>query len=97
MAALGEVGTKIVAVPHNGITLISLVTADTVDDGDTITVDLSDYGCKNIHGILGFQEGTTGSAVTTEAPTTSVSSGTLTITVGGGDDNKVRSFLIWAY
>jgi hypothetical protein len=97
MTALGDVATQKVAIPALGITLISAVTAATVDDGDTFTVDLSDYGCTNIHGIIGFQEGTTGSVITTEAPTTSVSSSTLTVTVGGGDDNKVRSFLIWAY
>lgn len=97
MTALGAVGTRQSVLPNIGATLISLVTAATVDDGDTITVDLTAYGCRNIHGIWGFIETTTGSVVVAEAPTTAVSSGTLTITVGGSTDDKVRCFLIWAY
>ena len=97
MAALGNVGTRTEIAPNMGVKMIQLVTDATVDDGDTITVDLSTYGCTNIHGILGFTESTTGSVVITEAPTTSVSSSTLTITVGGSTDNKVRTFIIYAY
>lgn len=97
MAALGAVGTRTVVTPHLGVQIIQLVTAATVDDGDTITVDLSTYGCTNIHGILGFIETTTGSVVVQEQPTTSVSSSTLTITVGGSTDDKVRTYYIFAY
>jgi len=96
MAAVsGSTITEI--APNAGVKLIQVVTPATADDGDTVEVTLSDYGCTNIHGIVGFQEGTTGSVVTTEAPTTSVSAGVLTITIGGSTDNKVRSFLIMAY
>ena len=97
MAVLGEVGTKKVLSPHFGITLITLVTAATVDDGDTVDVNLADYGCTNIHGVIGFDESTTGSVVVQTQPTTSVSSSVLTLTVGGSSDDRVRSFLIWAY
>ena len=97
MTALGDVATVIEMAPNAGVKMLCATVAATVDDGDTFTIDLSDYGCTNIHGIIGFQKGTTGSAITTEAPSTSVSSSTLTVTVGGGDDNKVRSFIIWAY
>lgn len=97
MTALGAVGTRKSALPHLGETVITLVTDATVDDADTITVDLSVYGCTNIHGILGFIETTTGSVVVQEQPTTAVSSSTLTITVGGSTDNKVRYYRIFAY
>lgn len=97
MTALGDVGTTKEITPAQGVKMLQVVTAATVDDGDTLTVDLTKYGCTNIHGILGFGESTTGSIVVTEAPTTSVSSGTLTITVGGAADNTVRTFIIWAY
>ena len=68
----------------------------TVDDGDTFTVDLTKYGYTTIRGILGFIQTTAGSVTAAEAPTTSVTSGTLTVTVGGSTDDKKRSFMIWA-
>ena len=97
MAALGAVGTRVTATPNPGLTLISLVTAATVTHTDTITVDLSAYGCKNVHAVLGCREDTAGSIVVAENPTTSVTSGTLTLTVPGAGGAKVRSWLIWAY
>ena len=98
MTALGDVGTNTEILPNCGVKMIQVVTDATVDDGDTLTVDLSKFGCTNIHGIQGFAaETTAGSILTTEAPTTAVSSSTLTITVGGSDDNRVRIFIIFAY
>jgi len=97
MTALGAVSTNTEITPNSGVKMIRVVTAATVDDTDSLTVDLSEYGCTNIHGILGFQQETTGQIVTTEQPTTAVASSTLTITVGGSDDNRVRVFIIWAY
>jgi hypothetical protein len=97
MTALGEVGTRTEVTPNSGVKIIQVVTDATVDDGDTMTVDLTKYGARNIHGILGFIETTTGSVVVAEQPTTAVSAGVLTITVGGSTDNKVRSYTIFAY
>jgi len=98
MTALGEVGTTTEVAPNLGVKVLQLVTAATVDTADTITVDLSKYGCTNIHGILGFAENTAGSIVATEAPTTAVSSSTLTITVGGStNSDTVRTYIIYAY
>ena len=96
MAALGA-HDAVEVTPNAGVKLLTVTTAATADAADTLTVDLTKYGCTNIHGIVGFTESTTGSVVVTEAPSTAVSSGTLTITIGGSTDNKVRSFLIWAY
>lgn len=76
-------------------TLLKIETDTTVDDGDTIAITLQDYGMKTIEGILGFTHSTTDSIVITEAPSTAVSSGVLTITVGGSTDNKKRVFLVY--
>jgi len=75
--------------------LVKIETAETVDDGDTLTMTLADYGMKTVEAILGFQHGTTDSIITTEAPTTAVSAGVLTITVGGSTDNRKRVFLVF--
>ena len=74
---------------------LKIETADTADDGDTIVVTLADYGMKTIEGILGFTHSTTDSVVITEAPTTSVTSGVLTITIGGSTDNKKRVIYVF--
>ena len=67
------------------------------DRADTTTVDLTDYGCTEVVGVFGSVETTSGSVVVTEAPTTSVSDGTLTITVGGSSvTGKVRNYIVYA-
>lgn len=67
------------------------------DSADTTTVDLTAYGCTTLVGILGFVETTPGSVVATEAPTTSVTTGTLTITIGGSTiTGKVRNYVVFA-
>ena len=97
MAALGDVATTTEIAPNAGVKVLKAKVDATADDGDTFTVDLSAYGCTNIDGIIGFTESTTGSIVITEAPTTAVSSSTLTVTIGGSTDNKARTFIIYAY
>ncbi len=97
MTAFAGVSSIKEVAPNLGVKILKVKLDATADDTDTIAVDLTDYGCSNIDGILGFTESTTGSVVITEAPTTAVSSGTLTITVGGSTDNKARTFIIFAY
>ena len=75
--------------------VLRVETADTVDNSDTIAITLADYGMKTIEAILGFTHSTTDSVVITEAPTTSVTSGVLTITVGGSTSNKKRVFIVY--
>ena len=75
--------------------VIKVTTDATVDDGDTFTVDLTQYGYTGIDGILGFIQSTTGSILVQEQPTTAVSAGVLTVTVGGSVDNKARSYFIY--
>ena len=67
---------------------------ETVDDGDTFTVTLADYGITKFLGIVGWIHTTSGSVVVQEQPTTAVSAGVLTVTVGGSTDNKERVYEI---
>jgi hypothetical protein len=66
----------------------------TVDDGDTFTFTLANAGATAIVGVAGFIATTSGSVVEAEAPTTSVTSGVLTVTVGGSTDNKERFYIL---
>ena len=78
-----------------------------VNGTDTITVDLTKYGCRNIIGVLMFQETTAGSVTLLNAVsattggvvglTTAVSSGTLTITPLLPANTCITNFIIFAY
>ena len=77
---------------------LALVTAGaTTDDTDTLAVTLADHGMSDTGflGIWGFTHSTLNDVLVVEAPTTSVTAGVLTITVGGSTDNKDRSFIIF--
>ena len=91
-----ETGTVTEITPGLNAKILLVTAAATADDGDTVAVDLSTYGCSTFVGILGQTHSTTGSVVITEAPTTSVSGTTLTITVGGSTDNKARAWIVFA-
>jgi len=84
--------------PNAGVTMIQVVTDDDVVGGtDDVTVDLSVYGCTNVHAVMVSDETTEGSVVVNQDPTaTSVSSSTLTVDLGGSS-TCVHSILIWAY
>ncbi len=96
MAAISSSDCTITdAVPNQGAKLVIIETPATADTGDTIEIDMDDYGCTTFLGIFGNEHTTEGSVVTTEAPTTSVSSETLTITIGGsGDNNEKRVYWV---
>ena len=67
---------------------------NTVDNADTADVVLANYGITTFKYIKGFQHSTEGAVIIPEAPTTSVTTGTLTITVGGSTANKARVFIV---
>ena len=97
MTALGDVGTNTEILPNAGVKMIQCVFADTVIGGtDTVSVDLGDFGCTKLHGIVVFDETTTGSVVVTQAPTTVVTSGVVVITLGGSDTGA-KTAILWAY
>lgn len=74
-------------------------TINTVDDTDTIAVDMTKYGINatGLMGVIGFEHTTDNSIVVQENPTCAVSSGTVTLTVAGSNDNNPRHFLIKGY
>ena len=97
MTALGEVGTVTEVAPNLGMKVLSVTFPDTVIGGtDTVAVDLGDYGCTKVHGVHLFDETTTGEVVVLTAGTTTVSSGVLTIDLGGSDTG-VKTAIIYAY
>jgi len=84
-------------VPNLGVKMIQIVCPDTTVGGtDDVTVDLTKFGCTNIHGIHVFDETTTGEVVVLTAATTTVSSGTLTVDLGGSDTG-VKTIILYAY
>lgn len=68
--------------------------SDVADDTDTVAVTLANHGITTFKYIKGYTHTTEGSVIVEEAPTTSVSSGVLTITIGGATDNKARVFIV---
>jgi len=97
MTALGDVGTNTEILPNAGVKMIQCVFPSTVIGGDdTVSVDLGDFGCTKLHGILLFDETATGSIVVTQAPITTVSSGVVTITTTGSETG-VKTVILWAY
>lgn len=68
---------------------------ETVDNGDTLAIDLSKYGITKFLGVVGFIHTTKGSVVVQEQPTTAVVGSVLTLTVGGATPNKERVYKIF--
>ena len=59
----------------------------------TLAVDLVKYNISKVYAVRGIRHTTANSVLVLEAPTTSVSGSTLTITLGGSGAGK-RSYLI---
>lgn len=75
--------------------VIRVVTPNTADDTDTLDITLADFGITSVDGVIGFTHSTEDSVIIQEQPTTSVTSGVLTITIGGSTDDKKRAFIIY--
>lgn len=84
--------TKVLA---HGIKVALVYTEATVDDGDVVVEDISDYGFTTIGGVRGITHTTDNAVLVSEAPTTSVSNGVIRINVGGSTDNKTRTFIMF--
>ena len=83
-------------VPALGRKIVMVETAATADTGDTIEITLSDYGISTLLGINGMIHSTENSIIIAEAPTTAVSEGVLTITLGGsGASDQKRVYLVY--
>lgn len=85
---------KEVASPYQGKCII-VTTAATADDGDTFTLTLATYGITTMLGVHGWIHTTTDSVLVAEDPTTSVTTGVATLTVGGATDDKKRTYIVW--
>ena len=73
---------------------VILETANDAVTADTLAVTLSTYGCTKFVGIVGQVHTTEDSVLIDEEPTTSVTSGVLTITVGGTAVTKKRTYRV---
>ena len=84
------------ASPNNNIVMQMICTKNTVDATDTIAYTLSNLGIspKGLIGVYGWKHTTDNSVSVLEFPTTSVTSGVLTITVPGGSDNDPRFYMV---
>ena len=83
-------------VPGCGRKALFVETPTTADTADTIAITLADYGITTFLGIQGFSHSTENSIVVTEAPTTAVLTGVLTITTGGsGNTDKKRTYVVY--
>ena len=77
--------------PNSGVKSVIVKTPATADDNDTIALVLETYGISELLFVRGWVFSTVDSVVVAEAPTTSVTTGTLTVTLGAvGGANKVR-------
>ena len=87
--------TIIESLPNAGLKRIILTTSADAAEGQTVAVTLANYGISKLLFVQGWVQTTANSVVVGEAPTTAVSSGVLTITIGtGGGSSKVRVFEI---
>ena len=104
-AVTGSIKGKTIGYKHSNVDNVQVrrvkvgfvYTPATADDSDTLSVDLGKAGIKDagLWGIRGVTHTTDNSVLVIEAPTTAVSSGTLTITIGGSTDNKTRGFFLF--
>lgn len=69
-------------------------TAGSAAGASTMEVTLKDYGLKNVVAVRGVRHVTANQALLVEEPTTSVTSGVLTITLGGAGTDAIRSYRI---
>ena len=85
--------TKIAPNPQHILLKCELPT--TTDSDDTFTVTAASYGGQTFEWINGNVHTTEDQVIITEAPTTTVTSGVMTVTVGGSSqDDKKRVYLL---
>lgn len=83
--------------PNNNLVQFMVLGKATIDAADTIEVDLTKHGISaaGLIGVVGWKHTTDNSVSVAEQPTTSVTSGVLTITVPGGTNNDPRFYLVF--
>ena len=81
---------KVINSPGPVYNEIIVKTINTVDTGDTIVVDMTKYGISatGLMGVQGFDHTTANSVVVQADPITTVSSGSITLTLTAGTDDQ---------
>ena len=74
-----------------------VITDDLADATNTLTTTLADHGITSVKSVKGWKHTTNNSVIVLEQPTTSVTTGVLTITIPAGTDNDKRVYLIGGY
>lgn len=94
-----DMGDSLEATDSTSMKELIIETVATADNGDTIALDVSAFGWSKVARVKGFKHTVTAGidAIALEAPTTSVSGTTLTITVGGSTANLKRVFIVGGY
>jgi len=79
-------------VPALSLKRVMFTLANTTDAADTFAITLADYGISatGLLAVNSWVHTTDGSVITTEANTTAVSAGVLTVTIAAGTDNDFR-------
>ena len=91
-----ETGVTIVADSPYAYKEYIVVTAFDADATNTLTTTLADHGITSLISVKGWKH-TTAGVIVLEQPTTSVTTGVLTITIPAGTDNDKRVYLIGGY
>lgn len=95
MAEVTSSSTITESVTAMGTKILVVETPNTTDTADTVVIDMSDYGCATALAVDGYVHTTEDSVIVAEAPTTAVSGGNLTITVGGSTvSDKKRVYIV---
>lgn len=79
--------------PNAGLKIIHLFTG-AMNSADTTSVNLADYGISTLYNVITQVHSTDNSVVKTEAATTAVAAGVLTVTAASSNDGKKRSILV---
>lgn len=79
-------------VPNSELKKVLFTLANTVDATDTLAITLTDHGISatGLLAVSAWVHTTDGSVITTEAVTTAVAAGVLTVTIPAGTDNDFR-------
>jgi hypothetical protein len=79
-------------VPNAELKRVLFITPNTADAANTLEITLADYGISatGLLAVSSWKHTTDGSVIVTEANTTTVSAGVLTVTIAAGTDNDLR-------
>jgi len=79
-------------IPALSLKRVLFTLANTTDAADTFAITLADYGISatGLLAVNSWVHTADGSIITVEANTTSVTTGTLTVTIAAGTDNDFR-------